>query len=78
MKHAKLLSKQNFDWEAGKRAMENLSNEDGEINWGAAFAADPGVTSCPNCGTYFWDEAEELQCTECDTKFNSHSKEILD
>ena len=77
MKHAKKLSEPTFDWDKAKELQGKVQNNDGSFNMFVAAGADPGVTSCPNCKEYFWDEAEVLQCTECGTKFNSTTKEIL-
>jgi hypothetical protein len=69
MKSAKIIEGQPFDWKRGAEAMDHIANDDGSINWGAAFCADPGVTSCPSCKTYFWAEGTKLECTECGTQF---------
>lgn len=69
MKRAKIIEGQPFDWERGKQAMDNVVSDDNSINWGPAFAADPGVTHCPNCKTTFWAEGTTLECTECGTQF---------
>ncbi len=69
MKSAKIIEGSPFDWKRGAEAMDHIANEDGSINWGAAFAADPGVTSCPKCKTKFWAEGTRLECTECGTQF---------
>lgn len=79
MKHAKILDESGnvFDWEEGQEAMNNVQREDGSVNWKAAANADPGVTSCPECKEYFWDEARYLECTECGAQFDSTTKELL-
>ena len=69
MKSAKIIEGQPFDWERGGRAMNNVISDNGEINWGAAFCADPGVTSCPKCGEKYWAEGTKLECTICNTQF---------
>ena len=70
MKQAKIIEGEPFDWKRGAEAMSRITDDDGEtINWGAAFAADPGVTKCPNCKTFFWAEGTKLECTECGTQF---------
>lgn len=43
-------------------SIENIANDDGSINWGVAFRADPGVTKCKACGEYLWCEARVLEC----------------
>jgi len=79
MNHAKILegSSYIFDWERGKKSMNNLEHEDGSVNWGAALYADPGATKCPNCEEYYWAEAELLECPECGTQWSTFTKEAL-
>lgn len=60
-----ILEGEPFDWAAGNEAASNVIDDDGEINWGNAFAADPGVVSCPRCCTYHWAEGTKQRCTEC-------------
>lgn len=69
MKHAKIIEGEPFDWKRGAEAFSNIANDDDSINWSAAFAADPGVTKCPKCKTFFWAEGTKLECTECGTQF---------
>lgn len=38
---------------------------DGEVNWRAAFGADPGVTSCPNCCQHYWQCGNVQRCVDC-------------
>lgn len=42
---------------------------DGEVNMRAAFGADPGCCSCPNCGQMFWAFGRIIKCTECEFEF---------
>lgn len=37
----------------------------GEINWRAAFSADPGCCSCPKCHKYHWSFGRRHRCTGC-------------
>lgn len=46
-----------------------LAYSDGEPNWRAAFGADPGCCTCPNCHQYFWAFGKRLRCTECGFEF---------
>lgn len=70
MKHARLISGAYKDaW--NEQAMDNVVYPDGEVNWRAAFAADPGVKKCPGCDEYYWDEASVMECTNCKTQFGS-------
>jgi predicted RNA-binding Zn-ribbon protein involved in translation (DUF1610 family) len=54
-----------FDWDRGNEAVEHLANDDGSVNWRAAFSADPGVMSCPNCAVHLWREGTDVECPEC-------------
>lgn len=60
MKHARLVSGEYQNCWGG---MDNIANDDGSINWGVAFRADPGVKKCPGCGEFYWDEASVMECT---------------
>ena len=60
-----IIEGEEFDWDAGSKAMTSVINHDGEINWRAAAAADPGVTSCPNCKEYYWREGSKVKCKKC-------------
>jgi len=42
-----------------------LSHDDGSPNWRAAFAADPGVVSCPMCKEFYWMWGRKQRCSEC-------------
>ena len=46
-----------------------LTDDDGEVNWRAAFGADPGICSCPNCHQAFWAWGRKVECTECHFQF---------
>lgn len=46
-----------------------LSHEDGEPNWSAAFGADPGCMSCPNCGEMYWAWGTIAECLDCQFRF---------
>ncbi len=62
MKHARLISGEDQNaW--NKEAADNVIDADGEVNWRAAFFADPGCRKCPGCGEYYWDEADVMECT---------------
>ncbi len=37
----------------------------GEVNWRAAFGADPGVCTCPSCHVYHWAFGNRQRCTQC-------------
>ena len=42
---------------------------DGEVNWRAAFGADPGVCTCPACGVYYWSFGNRQRCAKCGFEF---------
>lgn len=46
-----------------------LTDEDGEPNMRAAFGADPGCCTCPNCHEYFWSWGKLIECTVCHFQF---------
>lgn len=46
---------------------------DGEVNWRAAFGADPGVCSCPNCHEYYWSWGRVVECLDCGFRFPTDS-----
>ena len=52
-----------------KDASENITHEDGSINWYAAFNADPGVRKCEHCNTYYWNLAKVMRCPKCNIEF---------
>ena len=60
-----ILTGRPFDWSEGAAASEHVVGDDGEVNWRAAFAADPGVVSCPVCYVYHWREGEQVACAAC-------------
>jgi hypothetical protein len=42
-----------------------LQHDDGEVNWRAAFGADPGCCSCPACGETYWAWGRVQRCVKC-------------
>ena len=46
-----------------------LVRNDGELNWRAAFGADPGCCTCPACHQSFWSWGRLIECTECHFRF---------
>lgn len=46
-----------------------VSDRDGNVNWRAAFGADPGVCSCPACGRNHWAFGNRQRCTRCDFEY---------
>ena len=68
MKRPIILQGEPFDWAAGATAMSNAVNEGTEgtqVNWRAAFSADPGVVKCFDCGVFLWREGEKIECPDC-------------
>ena len=54
-----------FDWGEGNKFSQMVMREDGEVNWGAAFMADPGVMFCPKCKEHLWNEGDDVECPVC-------------
>lgn len=69
MKRPIILQGEPFDWEAGQQAMLNVVGPDGDVNWGAAMAVDPGCMQCPSCGEWLWREGTVVACRTCHTVF---------
>ena len=65
MKNVKILEGPCFDWKSGIKANGSLVDDNDNINWGAAFAVDPGVMSCPKCKEFYWREGTKVECTAC-------------
>ncbi len=74
MQRAKIVEGKPYDWDSGAEAMRNVVSADGQINYKAAMCADPGVTKCPKCETYYWAEGVKLQCLKCDEIFSTYGK----
>jgi hypothetical protein len=68
MRHATIIAGAYAD-AFSKDAAQQIVNQDGSLNWGAAFRADPGVKSCPVCKAHYWNEAKVMQCPDCQTYF---------
>jgi hypothetical protein len=67
MKHAKIISGAYENCWGDPNA--EIVSQDGEVNWGAAFRADPGCKKCPECNGYFWNEAAVMECPDCAANF---------
>jgi hypothetical protein len=55
-------------WDECHRYVEQcggLTHEDGEVNWRAAFGADPGICSCPSCHQKYWSWGTVQRCRQC-------------
>ena len=46
-----------------------IQHDDGEINWRAAFGADPGFCSCPACGEMYWCWGRCQRCRVCEFEY---------
>lgn len=46
-----------------------LSHEDGTLNMRAVSGADPGVCSCPACGTSYWCWGNVQRCRVCEFEY---------
>jgi len=59
---------QHAAWKECHDAVEKcggIQDADGEVNWRAAFSADPGVCSCPACGESYWCWGRRQRCRKC-------------
>lgn len=74
MRRAILIEGQPFDWNEGAKALVNAVDANGEVNWRAAFNADPGVTKCTKCNEYYWAEGTKLKCPDCGNEFDTFTK----
>lgn len=63
----------NFDadaqWEEHKKAIDNITDEHGNLNHRAIHFADPGVVSCPSCHEHFWNLGLRQRCSKCSFEF---------
>lgn len=76
MRDPKIIDPPGFDPKAGWQECREyvdkcggLTHEDGEVNWRAAFGADPGCCSCPNCGEMYWSWGRIIECLDCGFQF---------
>lgn len=59
-------------WASCQKEVEKCGgviDDDGEVNWRAAFSADPGITSCPKCRAQHWAWGRIVQCARCAFQF---------
>ena len=68
----------NFDVGAGWKECRDyvdqcggIQHADGEVNWRAAFGADPGCCSCPACNTYYWAFGRRQRCRQCGFEYET-------
>lgn len=80
MKHPIIIEGNAFDFEAASEAASQAVDNDGNVCWGAAMFADPGVMTCPSCGLYLWNEGDVVRCPDCghewETEEAKHRKRI--
>ena len=76
MRDPKVIHPEGFDcaaaWKGCDQAVKDmggLNNEDGETNWGAAFAADPGCVGCPVCHASYANWGNIIECLDCQFQF---------
>ena len=72
MKSPKIIEGKAFDWKAGAKALDRMSedfNQGKEPSMWDAMGADPGVTKCPKCEVYYWNEGTLVECLDCGTQW---------
>lgn len=76
MRDPKVIEPPGFDpqaaWKACRDAVDRCGgtvHSDGSVNWAAAFSADPGCVSCPNCGQHYWNWGRVVECLDCGFQF---------
>jgi hypothetical protein len=55
-------------WDECKSYVEKcggLTHRGGDVNWRAAFGADPGICSCPVCQQQYWAWGTKQRCRQC-------------
>lgn len=67
-----IIEGQPFDWEFGAKAAAMAVDDDGEVNWRAAFYADPGTMTCPGCLRKLWREGTLVRCPDCQHEWNTN------
>ena len=55
-------------WAECQPYADALVASNGDNMW-AAFGADPGVTSCPECKQKYWAWGTRLKCVQCGAEF---------
>jgi hypothetical protein len=62
------------DWKAHEKASSHVVDDEGNVNWGSAMCADPGVKKCPGCGLFMWNEGWLVQCPDCEHVFETGNR----
>lgn len=71
MRTPKILTGAAFDWKDAEKYANAAVDPEGEPNWMAASFADPGVTQCPKCEAYYWNEGDTVECLDCGTQWET-------
>jgi len=74
---AKIISGASFDWEDAQKYSGAAVDAEGNVNWMAASFADPGVTSCPKCKAYYWNEGDIVECLDCGTQWETSNGKFI-
>lgn len=69
MLHPRIIEGRPFDWQTAEQEVNARLGPNGEMTFGAAMCADPGVLSCPFCGSYMWHEGRVVECPVCEQRF---------
>lgn len=69
MKSPIIIDGEPFPW-SKQNPHGEVVDDSGEINWAAAFAADPGCFQCSNdiCQEWMWNEGYRVKCPTCGTE----------
>jgi hypothetical protein len=73
MKNPIIIEGPPFDWDKGQKCLEQAVDDKGDVNWFAAFNADPGVMACPNCGIHLWNEGKIVKCPDCGHQWETNN-----
>lgn len=71
MRDPKIITGRGFDWAEAQKYADAVVNADGGVNWRAAAFADPGVTQCPQCKAYYWNEGDIVECLDCGAQWET-------
>jgi hypothetical protein len=71
IRSVKIIEGEPFDWGETSKCHDRIAEslEQGEVDWRAAFFADPGTTKCPSCDASYWYEGELVECLDCGTQW---------
>lgn len=77
MRTPKIIKGAAFDWKDAEKYSKAAVDDKGNVNWMAAMFADPGVTVCPKCDAYYWNEGEIVECLDCGTQWETSNGKWL-